>query len=80
MGMLNFSSQARLEILAEVHRLAAAEDKKLEDVLDEALTDWVQKEGGDARRPEVSAHRRASVARRRKLHEELAHWANISRL
>lgn len=77
--MQNFSSQARLELLAEVHRLAAAEDKKLEDVLDEALTDWVERQGGDAWSPEVSAQRGASVARRRKLYEELAHWANISR-
>lgn len=80
MGMQKFSSQARLGLLTEVQRLAAAEGKKLEEALDEALTEWVESRGGEARSSEVSAHRRASAARRRKLHEELAHWANLSRL
>lgn len=78
--MQKFSSRARLGLLTEVQRLAAAEGKKLEEALDEALTDWVERKGGEALRPEVSDHARASVTRRRKLHEELAHWANISRL
>lgn len=78
MGMQKISSQIRPDLLVEVHRLAVAEGKQLQAVLDEALTDWVAKRRDEA--PESVARGGGSDARRRKLYEELAHWANLSRL
>lgn len=71
-GMQKFSSQARPELLEEVRDIAAAEGRQFQAVLDEALADWVDKKRGDAPRPEVIAHAKASIARHRSLYEELA--------
>lgn len=70
--MQKFSSQARPELLEEVRDIAAAEGRQFQAVLDEALADWVDKKRGDAPRPEVIAHAKASIARHRSLYEELA--------
>lgn len=78
MGMLKISSQIRPDLLAEVHRLAVAEGKQLQSVLDEALTDWVANRRDEA--PKEIAPGGGSDPLRRKLYEELAHWANLSRL
>jgi hypothetical protein len=78
MGTRNISAQIRPQLLAEVRLLAAAEGRKLESVLDEALTQWVEKRRDEA--PEIVARAARSDARRRKLYEELANWANLSRL
>jgi hypothetical protein len=72
MTMQKFSSQTRPELLEEVRRIAAQEGRQFQSVLDEALADWVDKKTGDAPRPEVIAHAKASIARHRRLYEELA--------
>ncbi|MGH8945098.1 MAG: hypothetical protein ACRDVL_03000 [Acidimicrobiia bacterium] len=78
MGKQKISSQIRPELLAEVGQLAAAEGRQLHSVLDEALTEWVAKKRDEA--PQIIGRARFSREQRRKLHEELAHWANLSRL
>lgn len=72
MTMQKFSSQARPELLEEVRRIAAEEGRQFQAVLDEALAEWVERKKGEAPRPEVIAHAKASIARHRKLYEELA--------
>jgi hypothetical protein len=72
MALQKFSSQARPELLEEVRALAAAGGRQFQAVLDEALTEWVERKKGEAPRPEVIAHLKASIARHRKLYEELA--------
>jgi hypothetical protein len=72
MTMQQFSSQARPELLEEVRRIASEEGRQFQAVLDEALSDWVERKKGAAPRPEVIAHLKASIARHRGLYEELA--------
>ncbi len=67
-----FSSQARPELLEEVRRIATAEGRQLQAVLDEALAEWVDRKTSAAPRPEVLAHAKASIARHRPLYEQLA--------
>lgn len=67
-----FSSQARPELLEEVRTLAAEEGRQFQAVLDEALAEWVARKKGEAPRPEVIGHLKASIARHRRLYEELA--------
>lgn len=78
MGKRNFTAQIRPQLLAEVRVLAAAEGRDLDSVLDEALGEWVELRSDEA--PEVIARAASSDERRRKLREELANWANLSRL
>ncbi|MFV1961433.1 MAG: hypothetical protein ACC658_06320 [Acidimicrobiia bacterium] len=72
MTMQKFSSQAKPELLDEVRALAAAEGRQFQAVLDEALTEWVERKKGEGPRPEVIAQLKASIARHRKLYEDLA--------
>ncbi|MFV2000573.1 MAG: hypothetical protein ACC654_09450 [Acidimicrobiia bacterium] len=72
MMMQKFSSQARPELLDEVRRIATAEGRQFQAVLDEALAEWVDRKKGEAPRPEVVAHAKASIARHRGLYQELA--------
>jgi len=72
MTLQKFSSQARPELLEEVRSLAAEDGRQFQSVLDEALAEWVAKKKGEAPRPEVIGHLKASIARHRKLYEELA--------
>lgn len=72
MTLQKFSSQARPELLDEVRALAAEEGRQFQAVLDEALAEWVAKKKGEALRPEVIGHLKASIARHRKLYQELA--------
>ena len=72
MTMQKFSSQARPELLQEVRELAATEGRQFQAVLDEALAEWVARKKGEAPRPEVIGHVKASIARHRILYEELA--------
>lgn len=71
-AMQKFSSQARPELLEEVRNLANAEGRQFQAVLDEALVEWVERKKGGAPRPEVIAYAKASIARHRRLYEELA--------
>ena len=72
MTVQKFSSQARPELLDEVRKLAAAEGRQFQAVLDEALVEWVERKKGAEPRPEVIAHAQASIARHSSLYEELA--------
>ena len=72
MALQKFSSQTRPELLEEVRRIAAEEGRQFQSVLDEALTDWVEKKTSDTPRREVIAQAKASIARHRVLYEELA--------
>ncbi len=72
MTMQKFSSQARPELLEEVRAIASQEGRQFQVVLDEALVEWVARKKGEAPRPEAIAHAKASIARHRKLYEELA--------
>lgn len=72
MAMQKFSSQAKPELLEEVRRVAAEEGRQFQSVLDEALSEWLERKKGEAPRSEVIAHTKASIARHRKLYEELA--------
>ena len=72
MTMQKFSSQARVELLDEVRRIAAEEGRQFQSVLDEALSEWLERKKGEAPRPGVIAHAKASIARHRGLYEELA--------
>lgn len=72
MTMQKFSSQARPELLEEVRRLASEEGRQFQTVLDEALTEWVERQKGDVPRAEVVAHAKASIARHRALYRKLA--------
>lgn len=72
MVLQKFSSQARPELLEEVRAIASEEGRQFQAVLDEALAEWVARKRGDAPRPEVLGHLKASIARHRKLYEELA--------
>ena len=71
-SLQKFSSQARPELLEEVRALAAEEGRQFQAVLDEALTEWVARKKGEAPRPEVLGHLKASIARHRDLYAELA--------
>jgi hypothetical protein len=72
MTLRKFSSQARPELLEEVRRIATAEGRQFQAVLDEALAEWVDRKTGASPRPEVVAHAKASIARHRPLYEKLA--------
>ena len=67
-----FSSQARPELLEEVRAIASEEGRQFQAVLDEALAEWVARKRGEAPRPVVMGHLKASIARHRKLYQELA--------
>jgi hypothetical protein len=66
------SSHPRPELLEEVRALAAEGGRQFQAVLDEALSEWVARKKGEAPRPEVIGHLKASIARHRQLYEELA--------
>jgi len=72
MTLQKFSSQARPELLDEVRRIASDEGRQFQAVLDEALTQWVERKTGATPRTEVIAHLKASIARHRALYQELA--------
>lgn len=72
MALQKFSSQARPDLLEEVRAIAAEEGRQFQAILDEALAEWVARKRGDAPRPEVLGHLKASIARHRGLYEELA--------
>ena len=72
MTLKKFSSQARPELLDEVRRIASDEGRQFQSVLDEALSEWVERKLGAAPRTEVIGHLKASIARHRPLYQELA--------
>ncbi|MFQ5947973.1 MAG: hypothetical protein ACE5KX_03825 [Acidimicrobiia bacterium] len=67
-----FSSQADPDLLAEVRAIAAEEGRQFQSVLDEALSEWVDRKRGLRPRSEVLAHLKDSMARNRELYRRLA--------
>ena len=67
-----FSSQADADLLAEVRAIADNEGRHFQAVLQEALTEWVERKKGSAPRPEVVAHLKATISRNRDLYQHLA--------
>ncbi|NNF10476.1 MAG: hypothetical protein HKO63_09100 [Acidimicrobiia bacterium] len=67
-----FSSQADSDLLAEVRAIADEEGRHFQAVLQEALTEWVERKKGSAPRPEVVAHLKATISRNRDLYQHLA--------
>ena len=67
-----FSSQADADLLAEVRAIADDEGRHFQAVLQEALTEWVERKKGSAPRPEVVAHLKATISRNRDLYQHLA--------
>jgi len=67
-----FSSQLDADLLAEVRAISDEEGRQLQAVLDEALTEWVERKRGLRPRSEVLAHLKDSMARNRTLYRRLA--------
>ncbi len=67
-----FSSQLDADLLAEVRAISKEEGRQLQSVLDEALTEWVERKRGLRPRSEVLAHLKDSMARNRSLYRRLA--------
>ena len=67
-----FSSQLDADLLAEIRTISAEEGRQLQSVLDEALTEWLERKRGLRPRPEVIAHLKDSMARNRSLFRRLA--------
>ncbi len=67
-----FSSQAAPELLAAMRGIARREDRDFEEVLEEAMWDYLKNKLPQNVRPEVMAHYYASVERNRLLMELLA--------
>ena len=67
-----FSSQLDADLLAEVRAISEEEGRQFQAVLDEALTEWVERKRGLRPRSEVLAHLKDSMARNRSLYRRLA--------
>ncbi len=67
-----FSSQLDADLLADVRAISKEEGRQLQSVLDEALTEWVERKRGLRPRSEVLAHLKDSMARIRSLDRRLA--------
>ncbi len=67
-----FSSQLDADLLADVRAISKEEGRQLQSVLDEALTEWVERKRGLRPRSEVLAHLKDSMARNRSLYRRLA--------
>ena len=67
-----FTAQADPVLLDAVRAIAAEEGRGFEDVLEEALGEWVERRRGERPRPEVMAQLAGSVAAHRELHRRLS--------
>ena len=67
-----FSSQAAPELLAAMRRIARADGRSFQAVLEDAMTGYIEARLRQKVRPEVMAHHRESVERNRLLAELLA--------
>ncbi len=67
-----FSSQLDADLLADVRAISKEEGRQLQSVIDEALTEWVERKRGLRPRSEVLAHLKDSMARNRSLYRRLA--------
>jgi hypothetical protein len=60
--MVKFASQVDAEILGKVRALAKAEGRQIQTLIEEALTDFLEKKSRARSRPEVMAAHRATIA------------------
>ena len=67
-----FSSQADSDLLAAVRAIANEEGRQFQAVLQEALTDWVERKRGSVPRPQVVANLKATISRNREIYQHLA--------
>lgn len=67
-----FSSQLDDSLLADIRAIAEEEGRQLQSVLDEALSEWVEKKRGLRPRSEVLAHLKDTMARNREAYRLLA--------
>jgi len=67
-----FASQADPALLDAVRNLAAEEGRQFQVVLEEALSEWVERKRGEQSRAEVMAHLTGSIAQHRSLYRRLA--------
>ncbi len=69
---VKFSSQASPEMLSTLREIACSEGRHFHAVLEDAMSGYIEARKQGKVRPEVKAHHRASVERKRRLHELLA--------
>ena len=67
-----FSSQASPELLAGMREIARKEGRYFREVLEEAMSSYIESKTNGNVRPEFMAHFRASLERHRRLYELLA--------
>ncbi|MEZ5175218.1 MAG: hypothetical protein R2823_03325 [Acidimicrobiia bacterium] len=67
-----FSSQLEEGLLADIREIADEEGRQFQSILDEALTEWLNRKRGLTPRPEVLAHLKDSMARNRSAYKRLA--------
>jgi hypothetical protein len=71
-SLAKFATQADPRVLEEVRRIAAKEGKQLQNVIDEALRDFIEKRKRGKPRPEVLTAFGESLAEFDALYRELA--------
>jgi hypothetical protein len=71
-SLAKFATQADPKVLEEVRRIAAKEGKQLQNVIDEALRDFIEKRKRGKPRPEVLTAFGESLAEFDALYRELA--------
>lgn len=67
-----FATQVDADLLAKTREIAASEGRQLQSVVEEALTDLIEKKTGAKPRSHVMAHYQASVSQFGPLYERLA--------
>lgn len=67
-----FATQVDPDLLAKTKEIAHAEGRQLQSVIEEALSDLVEKKSQSRPRPHIMAHYEASVAQFGPLYEKLA--------
>ena len=70
--LAKFATQADPKVLEEVRAIAAREGKQLQNVIDEALRDFIEKRKRGKPRPEVLTALGESLAEYEALYRELA--------
>jgi hypothetical protein len=70
--LAKFATQADPKVLEEVRSIAAREGKQLQNVIDEALRDFIEKRKRGKPRPEVLTALGESLAEYEALYRELA--------
>ena len=69
---LEFSSQAKPELLASLREIARSDGRHFQAVLEGAMASYIEAKVQHRVRPEVMAHYRASLERNRLLYKLLA--------